>query len=278
MSERDAFGREKGEDPLAGMGWSSSATSRTPAPAPTPAPTPTPVSSSPILTPMPAQGPTLSAGEPLDPVMPAGAGPAWTPGPRASYTRRRRRRMTGFIVPLFIIAIVAVAIGGAVSAFNAGNSALHEITTSIDTATQNGGTTKSGKAASPGTSLLQPAGLKAALAKLPKGKLQLLRVAPDRINANVMVGSKMHVVNVAADGEVTDIATPGTSIGGTIKVNSAAPGRIAATAAKRTGRRISSVSYLVLIHILGKDEWQLYFDDGTHFSASANGKKVHRVS
>ena len=31
--------------------------------------------------------------------------------------------------------------------------------------------------------------------------------------------------------------------------------------------------YLVLIG----DEWQLFFDDGLHYSASANGRKVKRV-
>ena len=275
MNERDAFGREKGEDTLADMGWSSSATPRTP----TPAPTPSPAAATPnaILTSLPKPaGPTLSAGEPL---VPSGDAPAWTPGPQASYVRRRKRRMRGVFIPLFFIVVIfAVGIGGAVSVFQTGSDAVQNFASSIDAATQNSGTTKTTTTDAPGTSLLQPAGLKAALAKVPKGKLELLRVAPDRINANVVVKGKMHVVNVSAGGEVTDIVTPATGTGsGTIKVNSVAPSRIARTAAKRTGRRISSVSYLVLIHILGKDEWQLYFDDGVHFSASANGKQVHRV-
>ena len=116
--------------------------------------------------------------------------------------------------------------------------------------------------------------LKAALAKLPAGDIELLRLAPDRLNANVIVKGKMHVVQVTAGGDVSDITTPATGRGEPVKVNCAAPMRIARTAAKRAGRRPSSVSYLVLIHILGKDEWQLYFDDGLHFAASANGKKV----
>jgi hypothetical protein len=270
MNERDAFGREKGEDTLAGMGWSSSATPGTPSPAPA---TPTPNA---IRTSMPKPaGPALSAGEPLVPVA---AGPAWTPGPQASYVRRRRRRMRGVFVPLLIIVVIfAVGIGGAVSVFETGSDAVQNFASSLEAATPNSGGPTTTTPDAPGTSLIQSAGLKAALAKLPKGKLELLRVAPDRINANVIVKGKMHVVNVSAGGEVTDIVTPATGIGGAIKVNSVAPSRIARTAAKRTGRRISSVSYLVLIHILGKDEWQLYFDDGVHFSASANGKKVHRV-
>jgi hypothetical protein len=272
MGERDAFGREKGEDPLAGLGWSSSAGGSPGPTTPTPAtPTPKPAS---VSTP----SPMMTAGEPLTGGAGAGGAPAWTPGPQASYTRRRRRRARGVIVPLVIIGFVAVAIGGATTAFNAGNDALNNFSSSIEQATKNDPTSTTKSPSSPGTSLTQSAALKAALAKLPAGHLQLLRVAPDRINANVIVKGKLHVVQVSAGGEVNDVSTPSTGGGtGTIKVNSVAPSRIINTATKRTGRRPSSVSYLVLIHILGKDEWQLYFDDGVHFSASANGKKVHRV-
>jgi hypothetical protein len=266
MSERDAFGREKGEDTLANMGWSSSVTPGSPIATPNPAPataTPTPI----------APGrPAMSAGEPLTP----GPAPAWTPGPPASYTRRRRRRARGIIVPLFIIGIFAVAIGGAVNVFRAGSDAVDRITSSIETATQSGTSTTKSTPAS-GTTLLQAAALKAALKKLPAGDIELLRVAPDRIDANIIVKGRMHIVQVTAGGDVRDTSTPATGSGSAVKVNSAAPGRIARTAAKRSGKRIGSVSYLVLIHLLGKDEWQLYFDDTTHFSASANGKKVHRV-
>jgi hypothetical protein len=266
MSERDAFGREKGEDTLADMGWSSSVTPGTPISTPKPAP----ASPTPILTSMPTPGPAMSAGEPLAP----GPAPAWTPGPRASYTRRRRSRTRGIIVPLFIIGIFAIGIGGAINVFRASSNALDGFTASIDAATENGGSSTS---KTPGTSLLKPAALKAALARLPAGDIEWLRVAPDRINANVIVKGKMHAVMVSAGGEVSDFATPANGGSGFVKVNSAAPSRIARTAAKRAGRNVGSVSYLVLIHIPGKDEWQLYFDGGMHFSASANGKKVHRV-
>ena len=82
---------------------------------------------------------------------------------------------------------------------------------------------------------------------------------------------------MTAGGDVSDITTPAAAQADPIKVNPAAPARIVRTAAKRAGRRPSDVSYLVLIHILGKDEWQLYFNDGTHYAASSSGKKVHKV-
>jgi len=263
MSDRDAFGREKGEDSLAGMGWNSSVAPTPQTATPTAAATPTAT---------PAQ-PTFTAGD----LPPNGTAPARTPGPRQSYTRRRRRRVGGIIIPLFIIGIFAVGIGGFISVFNAGSNALDGIQSTIDAATNSTTTTTTTTRPSDGTSLMAPAALKSALAKLPDGDIELLRLAPDRINANVIVDGKMHVVQVTAGGEVSDITTPATGRGEPIKVNSAAPQRIVRTAARRAGKRPGDVSYLVLIHIIGKDEWQLYFEDGTHYAASANGKKVHKV-
>jgi len=261
--ERDAFGREKGEDSLAGMGWSSSMGSSSATPTPTP-------------TPIPAQ-PAMSAGD----LPPNGPAPAWTPGPRQSYTRRRRRSAFGVIVPLFVIGFIALGVGGSIFAFNAGSDALDDFTSTIDAATNSTTTTTTStgrKGGASGTSLINAKALKAALAELPKGDVELLRLAPDRLNANVIVDGKMHVVQVTAGGEVTDIVTPATGRDAPIKVNSAAPMRIARTAAKRAGRPVSEIDYLVLIHILGKDEWQLYFKgDNLHYAASANGKKVHKV-
>ena len=58
-----------------------------------------------------------------------------------------------------------------------------------------------------------------------------------------------------------------------LRVDAAAPNRIVRTAAKRSGRSPERVSYLVLLG----NQWQLFFDDGLHYSASANGRKVKRI-
>jgi len=257
MSERDAFGREKGEDTLADMGWSdwkAAPSTETPAPSPTPAPEPV--------------KPTFTSGTPLDPP----AGPAWAPGPPAGYRRRRSRRVRGLFVPLFLIGVLAVGILGAATVLQAGSDALDRFEGAVrDAVPTTAGTGGSGE------SLIRSAALKAALRKLPAGDVELLRVAPERINANVIVDGRMHVVQVTAGGEVSDVATPAKGSGDAVRVNASAPSRIAQTAARRAGRRPGSVSYLVVMSIGGKPEWQLFFDDGLHFSASASGKKVRRV-
>jgi hypothetical protein len=268
MSERDAFGREKGEDSLAEMGWSWS----TDAPAtPTPTPTPAPATPEPAFTAAPAPPPTnppaMSAGAP--------AGPAWTPGPPAMVRLRRRRRMRGIMVPLLVIGVALVAVGGVTSVLQAGSDAFDEIESAVRDATADAVPTAVAPAPTgvESGSLLRPAALKAALAKLPSKQVQTLRVAPERIDAQVYVGGKMHVVRVRSDGGVSDVPTPLSGGGKRSRVDASAPNRIVRTAAKRAGRSPSRVSYLVLLG----NEWQLFFDDGLHYSASANGRKVRRI-
>jgi hypothetical protein len=253
--QRDAFGREKGEDSLADMGWSSSVR---PQPAPTAAPAPAPQ-------------PTFTAGD----LPPNGPAPAWTPGPRQSHVRRRRSSL-GFWIAFMVISFVALGVIGSFAAFKAGSDAIDGITSSIDAATPEVSTSRS-RTPPDGTTLMNAKALRSALDKLPAGDIQLLRVAPDRINANINVDGKLHVVMVTAGGDVSDVTTPAGGQGDAVRVNPAAPARIVRTAAKRAGRRPSDVNYLVLMHLLGKDEWQLFFNDGTHYAGSASGKKVRKV-
>ena len=103
-------------------------------------------------------------------------------------------------------------------------------------------------------------------------------MAPDRIDATVIAGGRRHAVRVTAGGRVFDIQTPGDTRGATVRVNAAAPARIVRTATRRAGRRPGSVSYLVLMNVGGRSEWQLFFDDGLHYSASASGRTVRRVN
>jgi hypothetical protein len=190
---------------------------------------------------------------------------------------RRRRSSLGFWIAFMVISFVALGVIGSFAAFKAGSDAIDGISSSIDTATNGSVSTRTSRTPSDGTTLMNAKALQSALDKLPAGDIQLLRVAPDRINANVNVDGKLHVVMVTAGGDVSDVSTPAGGQGDAVKVNPAAPARIVRTAAKRAGRRPADVDYLVLMHLLGKDEWQLFFTDGTHYAGSAGGTKVRKV-
>ena len=92
-----------------------------------------------------------------------------------------------------------------------------------------------------GGSLLRADALKAALAGLPAGKVQYLRVSRTRIDAQVVAGERLHNVRVTAAGRVFDIPTRARGRGGAVRVNARAPARIVRTAARRAGRRPASV-------------------------------------
>jgi hypothetical protein len=235
MGERDAFGREKGEDPLAGLGWGTS----TPAPDAPPAPV------------------------------------RATPSAPATPPRLRRRRPRGFVRLIVFLAVIVVVAATASSVLDRGRDAIDDLESAIRGAVPT--VAPPPPAGLEGTSLLRPAALRAALAKLPAGRIEMLRVAPERIDAQVSADGRMELVQVTADGRVTTVSTPAASRGEFVKVDAAAPSRIVRVAARRSGRDPASVSYLVLMRLAGKSEWQLFFADGLHFSASASGKRVRRV-
>ncbi len=249
MGERDAFGREIGEDPLAELGWQTTGT-----PDPTPAPAPAA-----------SAEPQFSAPQQQQ---------QFSPPPLPRYQRRRRGGL-GFVVMIMVLVIAIAAAGGIVSLVSVTGDAVDGLEGAIRNAVPTAVAptpvgTESG-------SLLRAKDLKAALAELPPGEIRLIRVAPDRIDATVTSGGKTQLVQVTADGDVRTVTTPTSIPGDAVKVNSAAPARIVRTAARRSGRDPSTVNYLVLTAFGDKAEWQLFFDDGLHYSASANGKKVRRV-
>jgi hypothetical protein len=239
MGERDAFGREQGEDTLAEMGWRGS----------WPA-TVTP--GDPLVTPAPAE--QRDAPELLGPAPPA-------------FTRRRRRRRGGpslakLIVLVAFLGAGALAVGGMVSV---GRDAVDSLRGGIEAVVPPSPTAP--------RSLMRAAPLRAALAKLPDGRLVSLRVAADRIDAVVIAGGTRHVVQVRAGGSKVDVKAPAGPEQARLTVDPAAPLRIARTAARRAGRSVDGVDYLVRTD----GGWQLFFKNGLHYRATPSGRKVAKV-
>jgi hypothetical protein len=133
-------------------------------------------------------------------------------------------------------------------------------------------------------SLIRPAAFSDALAKLRgRGRLRLLRVAADRIDAQLVTRSGgLRNVQVTADGAVHDFGTGGGAGGLTTvpytQVDTRAPARMVAAAARRSGRKASRVDYLVLLALSGGPSWNLYFKpDGLHFAGDRHGNNLRRL-
>jgi hypothetical protein len=254
MAERDAFGREQGEDTLADMGWTTSSPAE---PQSVPVmPMPTPLEAAPASVEPPRPEPAVQMAAPRPPRPP----------------RRRRRR--GYVRLIVFLAIVVAAAVNAGSVIEWGREQADELESAVRDAVP---TTVAPPVGLEGESLFREAALRDALAQLPDGDVELLRVAPERIDAQVVVDGRMVNVQVTSDGRVTTVETPAPGRGEPVNVHPAAPARIVRTAARRAGRDPESVSYLVLMSLGETAEWQLFFDDGLHYSASAGGSRVKRV-
>jgi hypothetical protein len=267
MGERDAFGREQGEDTLAEMGWRRS----------------WPATVTPgdplVVQPLPrtAAPSALAAGEASAP-FPAGgrpeptpAAPARAPRPAApAFARRRRRRGGPSLAKLIILVAFLGAAGLAVQAvLYVGGNAVDSIRGGIDAVVP-----APAPSATAPRSLVRAAPLRAALGRLPHGRLVSLRVAPDRIDAQVVSGGTRHIVEVRADGSKNEVKAAAGVAQPRLLVNPGAPLRIARTAARRSGRPVAGVDYLVRT----QDGWLLFFKDGgPRYRASASGRRVARL-
>jgi hypothetical protein len=257
MSDLDPFGRKQGEDSLKEMGWAL------PSSSPSPAATSAPASN------------TITAPP-----------PATTPAPAA---RRRRRPRGGggllllrFVIPIAILAAVGIGVGAAVTGVKHSVNEIPKITIP-DISVPTTPSVTPAKPTTPPTglsagSLLRPSGMRAAVAKLrPLGRLSSLRIAADRINAQLARGSTLRNVQISSDGSVirTDVSGAGAALGTFpwARVNAVAPSRMV----RAIGRRPSTVNYLVLSEFAGSPRLYLYFKNGAYYAAGADGRHPQRI-
>jgi hypothetical protein len=131
-------------------------------------------------------------------------------------------------------------------------------------------------------SMLGPAALRPALARArQEGKLRTLRVAADRVDAQLVDGKgRLVVLDIPAGGDthrvVATAAPPGDLIPWSA-VDAKVPMRIARAAARDAHRTVGRVNNLVLLGLSNGPEWELFFKDGVHYSADVRGRHLHRV-
>ena len=255
MPEYDAFGREVGEDTMSSWRSGSGALPAEPVPEP------------------PAPAPAVSAAEAPQPA----PRPAFRP-PR----RRRRVRLRWLLLPL--------AGWGALALFaNVGFKAEDAIRdfkfpTVTPAVPELEGPAPTGLGAE---SLLRAEALRRSLTQLRGeriGRIQSLRIAPERIDATLLTrrGSLVSV-QIRPGGGLRRLAESGSGFGavGTIPyaaIVADAPQRLVRAAAERLGRPVSRIDYVLPTYTSGVLTWGAYFKGGAIFLADERGKITRRIS
>ena len=265
MPEYDAFGREVGEDTLSEWRQGSSGLP----PPPEPAQRRPPVTAAPSV---------VTAGDPLGTATVPAAPPTTR---RAPGLPRRRRRRGSKLVVLLVLGWVAFNLIGNLA--GEVEDAARTITVpKLSPPTPAEQPTGLG----PG-SLLRPAGFSRALADIRRrdiGRLQNLRVAPERIDATLFTprGTLVNVQVSATEGyRKFSESGPGFTASDTVRygqLDPRAPQRLTRAAAERLGRPVSAINYLVPSLFDDKVTWGAYFKNGAIFLADARGRITRRIN
>ena len=270
----DAFGREIGEDTLAGLGGSSHA-------APQPVERPEPRAE-----PLPER-----AAEPAAPTVPAPAPAMAIPGPR-----RRRAGGVGCLVGLVILAaVVAGPIIAVVSFIGAADDAIDEVKGALDgTQIQDLGVETVDEpppVGIAGRSMVRERNFGGALQTLRDeglgGGAVLIRLSPDRVWAQLAKGGRIRGATIDHRGEL-DPGTATAGGGGGLKpiplgeIDAGAPVRLVRASAERfPALRPNRLDYLVGMRdpIGGGQRWLAYYrDDRGYVEGDRRGRIQRRVT
>jgi hypothetical protein len=297
MPKYDAFGREIGEDTLAGLGGDPSAQPRPVTPEPADGwseaaaagPAAEPVAGVPgqevPLAPPPRQQRQQPASFSIPGQIPVGGRP------------RRRRRGVGGFGCLFALVFAAVLVAGPVIALVAfiGDTAdtIDDVRTQIEGATDDTPTPGIEEVAPPptgieGRSMIRPANLAAAIAELKqqKGDLGNLTLWPDRINAELVTkrdNETNYVLTYTGElreGDPVDVGIPQETVPWG-RIDPAVPSRFVKAAAKRFGLKPQRIDYVIGEHDVFDDEplrWLAYFKGGAIVQGDENGRPERRIS
>lgn len=291
MAKYDAFGREIGEDTLAGLGGSSAEREedlireREEAQAHA-APVDDP--------PRQPEAPIFEA--PVAEPDPAASQPVFVPA-RAGRKKRSlgRRAGCGCVTLIILIPILLVALGAVVTLL--GIDSEPEIETGLvdrprpsESAEIDAG--KPAKPAQPprgleSRSLVRRANFARAMKRLRAAKLgsvSSLRVAPDWIGAQLVTkGGRLRSVRLTFDGKLDRGGGVGTGFKFVrtvpfAQINTAAPERLTRSAARRLGHKTTRLDYLVYTAGGGQFAWGAYFKGGRIAQGDGRGTFVRRIS
>lgn len=210
-------------------------------------------------------------------------------GPEGANQSFGRNRSIGFGTLSLAIFLVIVIVGAGLlvfaGIFQGAKDAIDDVRTSIDSASSTGSASSSGSADATGIgtdSLLAPGNfgeVKALLKDTGRGDPYFIRIAPDRIDSQLVAGTAMSNIQVKSGGDSANVLS--TSSGGsnlkTFKfaaVSDVAPSRAVRRGAKKFGQSTNDINYVVISEISGDVLINGFFKDGKHFSTDGRGSNL----
>jgi hypothetical protein len=274
----DAFGREIGEDTLAGLGGSEYAPARE---APADGWTDAQIAEAAAVEPEPLVAEPEPAPEP--------GRTAFDVPTAAPTVRVRRRGGAGCLVGLIVLAVIAAAPIIAIVSFVGGASdAIDEVTDAFDSLPDDVvpeiPDTPKAPTGIGGESLVARANFAGALERIGgMGGATLIRLAPERLDAQLVRGARQRSVQVDFQGAVTRGPATGGGAGLTTialsAIDPSAPARLVRASAARYAVRTRGINYLVMTPWPGEGHrWIAYFKNGVYVQGDRRGRVVRRIS
>lgn len=276
MSEYDAFGRRKDEAGLGDLGWGATGETE----------------------PAAETRPSVSA----TPTDSGFSSPAeFTSVPVPPPARRRGPRLGLLLVQLLVLGGIGYGIYVAVDAGNEAADRVRDTFGSLGAGQGAGGGAAEGvggrggggggggkvPAQVAGRELFTAAGLKDAIRVMERelpGKLTVLSIRRDRINATVIAGGEQHFVNFQADAQAPEVlsstsaaAAPDTFTYGELDLS--APARLIKASNARVNRSSADVDYVTASSFSGPVMWGVYYRGGKPITqGDARGRYLRRIS
>jgi hypothetical protein len=287
----DPFGREIGEDTLAGLGGDPSARERAaPAEGRTEEQRAEAASFEPLAEPEPAVAAETPLTAPQRP-QPAQVPRFEIPTSPAPTSRARRRGSTGCLGLVIVMAVIAaVPILAIVSFVGSAGDAIDEIkdafesAPSVDLAPEGPESPGAPPTGIAGRSMVAPDNFGGALMRLRgMGRVATIRLSPDRLGAELVKGSRHRSAVVGLDGGLSRSVVPGATAGVRTLALSAidrrAPARLVRGAAAKYPVRARGINYLLLTPWPGEGHrWVAYFKNGVYVQGDRKGRVVRRIS
>lgn len=204
-------------------------------------------------------------------------------GPQGANQSFGKNRSISFGTLSLAIFLVIVIVGGGLlvfaGIFKGAKDAVNDVKSSIDSASSTG---SAGATGIGGDSLFASSNFgeaKKLLGNTGRGDPYLIRIAPDRIDAQLVKGSTMSNIQVKAGSDSANIFS--TSDGGsaltTFKLSAIrdeVPSRAVRRGAKELGQSTGDINYIVVSDVTGDIQINGFFKDGKHFATNGRGANV----